>query len=119
MRTSFRNSLCRLLAALMIAAPYAAQTQATMITSEQAMAASQSAARDKLRSFMARADVQRELAALGATEAAQRVQALTDDEVQTLASRIDTLPAGADSGVTFLLIIALILLILVLVDWRK
>ena len=114
-----RDFVCRLLAALMIAAPYAAQTQAAMIASQQALAASVQAERDTVGRFMARSDVQRQLAALGASDAAGRVAALSDDEVRQLAGKIDALPAGADSGVTLLLIVALVLLLLLLIDWRK
>jgi len=119
MKNGFRRLVCGTLIATSVLMPYAAQTQAAMIGSEQAMVASKSAERDRLRAFVARADVQKQLAALGATNAAERVSQLTDDEVRSLAGKIDSLPAGADSGVTFLLIVALILLILVLVDWRK
>jgi hypothetical protein len=114
-----RAFLCRLLAVLLVAAPYAAQTQAAMIASQQAIAASTQSERDTVNRFVSRADVQRQLAAYGVANAGERVAALTDDEVRGLAGKIDALPAGADSGVTFLLIIALILLIFVLVDWRK
>jgi hypothetical protein len=50
------------------------------------------------------------------------VNALTDDEVQQLAGKIDSLPAGADAGVvTVLLVVVLVLLIFYLLDnkrWR-
>ena len=114
-----RVFLCRLLAVLLVAAPYTAQTQAAMIASEQAIAASARSERDTVSRFVSRADVQRQLAAYGVANAGARVAALTDDEVRSLAGKIDALPAGADSGVTFLLIVALILLIFVIVDWRK
>ena len=114
-----RAFLCRLLAVLMVAAPYAAQTQAAMIASQQAIAASTQSEREAVGRFVSRADVQRQLAAYGVTNAGERVGGLTDDEVRSLAGKIDALPVGADSGVTFLLIIALILLIFVIVDWRK
>src|SRR5882672_6202604 len=111
-----RSFLCRLLAALMIAAPYAAQTRAAMIGSQQAIAASAQAERDTVGRFLARADVQRQLAALGAPDAEARVAALSDDELRQLAGKIDALPAGADSGIAFLLIVALVLLLLVVLD---
>jgi hypothetical protein len=114
-----RGFLCRLLALLLIAAPYAAQSQAAMIASEQAIAASTQAERQTVSRFVSRADVQRQLASLGGSNVAERVAALSDDEVRSLAGKIDSLPAGADGGVAFLLIVALILLIFVLVDWRK
>ena len=114
-----RSFLCRLLAVLMIAAPYAAQTQAAMIGSQQAIAASLQAERDTVRTFVARGDVQRQLVALGAADAAGRVASLTDNEVRELAGRIDALPAGADSGVALLLIVVLVLLLLAVLEWRK
>ena len=119
MKKNFRRMVCGTLIATSVLMPYAATTQAAMIGSEQAIAASKSAERDRLRAFVARADVQRQLASLGGTNVAERVAALTDDEVRSLAGKIDSLPAGADGGVAFLLIIALILLIFVIVDWRK
>jgi len=113
MKKAFHRFICGTLIATSVLMPYAAQTQAAMIGSEQAIAASQSVERDKLRSFLARADVQRQLASLGAAGAADRANALTDDEVQTLASRIDALPAGGDLSVAAALLIVLILVLLV------
>src|SRR5712671_6081489 len=99
MKRGFYRVICSTLIVTSTVMPYAAQTQAAMIGSAQAIAASQSAEREQLRTFLARADVQRQLASLGAARAADRVDALTDDEVQTLASRIDALPAGGDISV--------------------
>ena len=113
MKNGFRRLVCGTLIATSVLMPYAAQTQAALIGSEQAIAASKSAERDKLRAFLARAEVQNQLASLGAPNAAERVNALTDDEVQTLASRIDALPAGADISVAAALLIVLILVLLV------
>ena len=47
---------------------------------------------------MQRTDVQAEMRALGVdpAEAAQRVRAMSDSEVQHLAGRIDALPAGGN-----------------------
>lgn len=119
MKNGFRRLVCGSLIATSVLMPYAAQTQAAMIGSAQAIAASADAQRDTVSRFVSRADVQRQLAAYGVANAGERVAALTDDEARELAGKIDRLPAGADSGVTFLLIIALILLIFVIVDWRK
>ena len=113
MKKYFQRLVCGTLIATSVLMPYAAQTQAAMIGSEQAIAASQNAERDKVRTFLARADVQRQLASLGAARAADRVEALTDDEVQTLASRIDALPAGGDISVAAALLIILVLVLLV------
>lgn len=56
--------------------------------------------RAKVRDFMSRAEVQQQLQEHGVTQRAaqERVDALTDIEVQQLAGKIDTLPAGATSG---------------------
>ena len=90
MQAFFRRFICRLLVVSTIMLPYSAPAQAGMIGTGQAIG-SVEAQRGKVRSFVARADVQRQLAALGveATAASERVNALTDDEVQRLAGRID------------------------------
>jgi hypothetical protein len=119
MKKNFRRVVCGTLIATSVLMPYAATTQAAMIGSEQAIAASKSAERERLRAFVARADVQRQLATLGAANAADRVNALTDDEVQTLASRIDALPAGGDISVAAALLIVLILVLLVFMMDRR
>jgi hypothetical protein len=64
--------------------------------------------RDKVRALLSRADVAAQLQALGVSPdaAKQRVDALTDEEVQRIAGKVDALPAG---GVLLeLLLIALI-----------
>jgi hypothetical protein len=90
-----------------------------MISSEQAIVVSAAAERARVATFLARADVQRELTALGASDAAGRVSALTDDEVRSLASRIDALPAGADLSVAAALLIVIILVLLVYLMGNK
>ncbi len=118
--------ICSLVILTSIILPYSAHTQAALIGTEQAIARVQAQAeRDKVQSFVARADVQNQLASLGLDKAtaSERVNALTDDEVQQLAGKIDSLPAGADGGsvVFILLVVLLVILILYLVDnkrWR-
>ena len=120
MKTFFRRFVCRLLAVSLVALPYAAHTQAALIGVDQALAAQRQAERDKLRSFVARADVQRQLATLGVgtAAAAERTNALTDDEVQQLAGRIDSLPAGADVSLSVLLLLLIVILLLFMLDRR-
>lgn len=74
---------------------------AGMIGTDEVAGQTQSQAdRAKLGEFMARADVQQQLQQQGISgEAAQaRVAALSDAEVQHLAGKIDSLPAGATTG---------------------
>src|SRR5258708_5410328 len=122
MKMFFRRFVCRLLVVSLVALPYAAQTQAALIGVDQALAAQRQAEREKLHGLLARADVQRALPADGvsAAAAAERVNALTDDEVLQLAGRIDSLPAGAELGTTAVLLIVLIfLMIIFLFDRRR
>lgn len=79
--------------------------QATMIGTEQVASANSTtagdAARARLAESFARADVQNRLQALGvdASDASERVAALTDDEAVRLAGEIDKAPAGGIIGV--------------------
>ena len=122
MKALFSRFICRLVILSTIVLPYSQHTQAALIGTEQAIANVQ-AQRDKVNGFVARADVQKQLASLGlsAAGASERVNALTDDEVQQLAGKIDSLPAGADGGlaITILLIIVLVLLIFYLMDSKR
>ena len=114
MKTFLVRFICRLLVVSLIALPYAAPTQAGMIGVDEALAAQRQAERGKLHGFLARADVQRELAVLGVdpAAAAERAKALTDDEVQQLAGRIDSLPAGAEISTTALLLVLIVILLI-------
>lgn len=72
----------------------------------------QTEARSKVIALLARADVRAEMAerGLSAEQAQQRVQALSDEEVATLAGRMDQAPAGGDIlGVMFTVFIVLLI----------
>ena len=113
MKTFLVRFICRFLVVSLIALPYSAQTQAAMIGVDEALAAQRQAERAKLQGFLARGDVQKQLAVLGVgpAAAAERANALTDDEVQQLAGRIDSLPAGADVSATALLLVLIVILL--------
>jgi hypothetical protein len=95
-----KSLLSRLLIVSMMLLPF--QTlQAGMVGAEQVVAAaSAQASRDALVGTLARADVASQLQAMGVdiSAAKARVGAMTDDEVRSLQSKIDALPAGAGSG---------------------
>ena len=118
MQALFRRFICRLLVVSTIMLPYSAHTQAAMIGTGQAIGSVE--ARGKVQSFVARAEVQSRLTALGvgATAASERVNTLTDDEVQQLAGRIDTLPAGGVATEVALFAILILLIFIFLVDRR-
>ena len=68
--------------------------------------------RDRVKSFLARDDVRAQLQAQGidAATAKARVDALTDQEAQLLAGRIDKLPAAGDVIGALLLVFILLLI---------
>jgi hypothetical protein len=110
------NLFRRLTASLLIAStallgmPMVAQ--AGIVSSEQSFASqTQTDGRDKVNALLAREDVRAGLAqrGLSAELAQDRVKAMTDEEVATLAGRIDQAPAGGDIlGLLFTVFIILL-----------
>ena len=91
--------ISQLLILSMVVLPFSAQ--AGMIGTDQVVAnATAEANRDKVRDFVSRTDVQQQFEALGLTtaNAAERVNAMTQDEINRIAGKIDSLPAGASSN---------------------
>jgi hypothetical protein len=107
MKSSWARMLCRLLMALMIWSPMQL-AQAGMIGTDHIVTAASAADRTTVLEFLGRADVANQLQLLGldAKNANERVAAMTDAEVQMLAGKINSMPAGADStGVIILLLL--------------
>ena len=107
MKSVWARSLCRLLMVLTFWAPIQ-YAQAGMIGTDQVVAAASQADRNTVMQFLGRAEVANQLQAMGIDPATakDRVAALTDHEVQQVANRIQTAPAGADGlGVVLLLVI--------------
>src|SRR2546425_3542841 len=111
MKTAWARTICRLLVVLMVWTPYQA-AQAAMIGTDQVVTSSSSADRGAVLSFINRSDVASQLQALGLDPATakDRVAAMTDNEVQSLAGRINSMPAGADSSGVVLLIIVIVVI---------
>ena len=112
------HALYRLLtpfvAAFLCAALFAAPAQAGLVGTGQ-VAAPQQSERERVKSLVARPEVAKKLETLGVLpqDAQARVDALTDAEVASLASRIDALPAGGLSTTEWLLIIIGILVLII------
>jgi hypothetical protein len=107
MKSSWAKLLCRLLMVLMVWSPVQF-AQAGMIGTEQIVTAASQNDRSTVLEFLGRADVATQLQSLGldAKSATERVAAMTDSEVQMLAGKINSMPAGADStGIILLLLI--------------
>ena len=113
MNSRFTRFVSRVLAAAMIVLPFHAQ--AGVIGTDRAVAAEAQAARAAVAGFVARSEVASQLQALGLSPqaAGERVAALSDAEVASLAGRIEALPAGGIAGL--LPIIAAVLLIYYLI----
>ncbi|PPE72628.1 hypothetical protein C3942_17790 [Solimonas fluminis] len=91
--------------------------QAGIVGSEQLLQSERSTVqREQLQQWMARDDVRQQLQSLGvdAEQAAERIDALTDQELQQLALNMDAQPAGGDIiGVIGIVFVVLLILELV------
>lgn len=110
MSTFFVRLVSRLLIVCLIGLPF--QVSAGMIGTDEVVSAAQAqAARATVLGQISRADVAGQLQSLGLTPQAakDRVAALTDTEVAKLAGQIDSLPAGAGSGLLLLILIGVLI----------
>lgn len=107
MKSVWARTLCRLLMVLMVWSPMQL-ANAGMIGTDQAAAVATQADRDSVLQFLGRSDVTNQLQSLGVDAATvkDRVAAMTDQEVQSLADKIHSMPAGGDTvGVVLLLLV--------------
>ncbi|MBI2318931.1 MAG: PA2779 family protein [Betaproteobacteria bacterium] len=118
MKSATTRMICRLLVVSLMLLPFQS-VQAGMIGTEQVAAlASAQSDRACVMNIIGRADVPSQLQALGldAATAKDRVAAMTDDEVRTLAGNLNSLPAGANSGWAWAVVI--VLAIALYLYWR-
>ena len=111
--------ISQLLILSMVVLPFS--TQAGMIGTVQVVAnATAEANRDKVRDFVSRTDVQKQFESLGLTtaNAAERVNAMTQDEINRIAGKIDTLPAGADSSSGWWIAGVIIVAVIIWYFWK-
>lgn len=116
MKAFFYRLISQLLVVSLIMLPFS--TQAALIGTGDVIAIAQGQTdRDKVRDFMARAEVQKQLQSFGLNPdtAKDRVNALTDQEAQNLAGKIDSLPAGAISGWEVVALTALFVVVIYIV----
>ena len=110
----------RLLIALMIWTPYQVAT-AGMIGTDQVVASTSQLDRTTLINFLSRSDVASKLQSLGVDPATakDRVGAMTDQEVQSLAGRINALPAGGDISTAGVILILILVAAAVWWFWQR
>lgn len=97
-------------------------TYAGMVETDKVAASAQSQSeRERIRTFLDRADVRKELQTQGvdANAAKARVAALTDEEVHKVAGNLDKMPAGGDGILGILLTVFIILLITDILGFTK
>lgn len=117
MKASFFRLISQLLILSLIAFPFPAR--AVLIGTDAIVATAPAPdERGRVRGFVARAEVQDRLMTLGVNPdtVKERVNALTDEEVQQLAGSIDTLPAGGHGGVGLLVIVLLVLVLVLMLQ---
>ena len=109
--TLFRRTIATVAAACVLGASLPLPAQAGLVGTDETVQTT-SAAQDRLTQLLAREDVRDALAARGVDprEVQARVNALTDEEAQILAQRLDQLPAGGDAIGVILFIFVLLLI---------
>ena len=110
MKSFFKNVLCRILVLALLMGSFQMASAGIIGTDQAAAAAAVQADRAAVMAALSRSDVTREMQALGLdpAQARDRVAAMTDEEVRTLASSINSAPAGASSGWAVAIVLALV-----------
>ena len=108
MKSVWARMLCHMLMVLMVWSPMQF-ANAGMIGTDQVASVASQGDRNTVLQFLGRAEVTSELQSLGVDPAAvkDRVAAMTDQEVRSLAGKIQSMPAGADSSGTILLLVVI------------
>ena len=119
MKTLFHRLISYIIIFSLAGLPFTAQ--AGLIGTDEVVGHTQlQTDRAKVRDFVSRADVQQQLQQFGLTQqnAKDRVDALTEAEVQHIAGKIDALPAGATAGgaAVFGLTVLLVLIVYAIVQ---
>ena len=112
--------IARILVVSLVWMPFS--IQAGMVGTDQVVASAQGQLnRDKVANFLSRSDVVKQFEALGlsASNAKERVDALTQEEVNKIAGKIDSMPAGASDTGWWIAGIIIVGLIIWLVWYKK
>lgn len=124
MNDRFRGTVARFFAASLFGFALSCGTaSAELVATDEAAAsvepANANADRERLRAFVERPEVVKQLQALGVSpdDAKTRVGAMSDAEVHLIAGRLDALPAGGritNTELVIIILLAVIILVLVL-----
>lgn len=107
MKSVLTRMICHFLAIALMVLPFQTSHAGMIGTDQLTSAASAQSDRSVVLNYLTRSQTVNELQALGldAQSARDRVAAMTDDEVGTLAGKISAAPAGADGGVILLALV--------------
>ena len=109
----FRRACVALVSVTLVSLGVQLPAAASVVSTADAIAAGEGAARAVVDSALARADVQQKLAEMGVDRAAieGRLAALSPEEIQSLADQIQGAPAGGDAlaviGIVFVVLLIL------------
>ena len=118
MMTALNRFVSSALIVCTLAAGMPLPASATIVATDEVGA---SIERDRVKSFLDRAEVRERMQALGVDPdaARARVDALSDQEIATLAGGMDRLPAGGGDVLTVALIVFLVLLLTDILGYTK
>jgi hypothetical protein len=118
MMTALNRFVSSALIVCTLAAGMPLPASATIVATDEVGA---SIERDRVKSFLDRAEVRERMQALGVSPQAarDRVDALSGEEVAALADRLDQLPAGGSDVLTVALIVFLVLLLTDILGYTK
>ena len=111
----YQRFMCSMLTVAMLGLGVNTLATAAIVTTDDIITAKElNLKRDHIRDWLARAEVREQLVARGVdpSQAQDRVASLTDNEVVSMAGKIDELPAGGDA----IGVLVLVFLILVITD---
>lgn len=105
-------------AIMLTAAPIVPASAAIVPTGRTASHEAMTSQRARVAAFMARKDVRDALRHYGVNpdEASARVAAMSDSEIQQIATRIDKLPAGQDAGAALVGAAVTVFIVLLITD---
>ncbi len=115
----FRTTALAVAASMLVASLPVGVVQAELVTTEQVMNQTvNDAERDRVATFLARADVREQMVALGIdpAEARARIDGLSAAEVQQIAGQLDRLPSGQGIVGPIVAGIVIVFLVLLLTD---
>ena len=107
MNNAFKKTLCQLVTVALVMAPFSSG-QASMISTEQVNStAAIQLDRDVVTSYLGRAETVSQFQANGldTQKAVERVAAMSNDEVHSLAGQVNAVPAGGDGLVAVILVV--------------